>query len=239
MGFSNGNYMTLHLNETETKKRAIFITSVRNILPVVRLFPFNPHQRINCTPYITLRRVCSSNIPAHQRDEEQHRGSKHTPGHVGPLPLTLSSSRWIRARGDGCVCGVPSLQQHVSTYKYVCVGSVPPVGPFSAFEFHSSNSRSFSFFPSVSLFKKWRGEQRRQHIRHVTGEQSTPLTQSAGHETIRRGQHREPSHTENNNNNNTADHGGSQHTHVHETSLSATPFKVLPKQSASDTVISH
>ncbi|RNC41028.1 hypothetical protein TcCL_NonESM09433 [Trypanosoma cruzi] len=27
----------------------------------------------------------------HDKEEEQHRGIKHTPGHVGPLPLTLSS----------------------------------------------------------------------------------------------------------------------------------------------------
>ncbi|ESS60541.1 hypothetical protein TCDM_11926 [Trypanosoma cruzi Dm28c] len=56
-----------------------------------------------------------------------------------------------------------------------------------------------------------------------------------------KGRHGEPPHKENRNNNNTAIHGGSQtHTHMQaEIHHSATPFKVLPKQSASDTVIRH
>ncbi|RNC53813.1 exo-alpha-sialidase [Trypanosoma cruzi] len=92
MGLSNSKYMTLHLNETETKKQVISTASVRNILPVVKLFLFNPHQRNNCISYITLHSVCSTTAAAHHHDEEdQHRGSKHMPGHVGPLRLTLSS----------------------------------------------------------------------------------------------------------------------------------------------------
>ncbi|EKF98913.1 hypothetical protein TCSYLVIO_010183, partial [Trypanosoma cruzi] len=111
-------------------------------------------------------------------------------------------------------------------------------------QFHSGDSRLVAFFPSVSAFKKWRRQQQWQYIRHVTGEQSRAPTQSAGHERTQKEQHGKQLHTEKSNN--STEHGGSQHTRTERErdmhakfNHSATPFKVLPKQSASDTVIGH
>ncbi|RNC32490.1 exo-alpha-sialidase [Trypanosoma cruzi] len=90
----------------------------------------------------------------------------------------------------------------------MCVWAIcAVVGPFRDFEFHSSDSRLFSFLPSVSVFKKWRvQQQQRQYTRKVSEEQSRAPTQRVGHETIRKGRHEGPSPTEKSSN--TASHGG-------------------------------
>ncbi|EKG06190.1 hypothetical protein TCSYLVIO_002714, partial [Trypanosoma cruzi] len=136
-----------------------------------------------------------------------------------------------------CVRGAITAATHESIQ--ICVWAVCAVVPFRALQFHSSDPRLFAFFPSVSVFKRRREAQRqRQHIRHVSEEQSRAPTQSAGLERTQKEQNGKQLHTENSNNNNTAE--ANTHAHMHaEIHHSATPFKVLPKQSAGDTVIRH
>ncbi|KAF5216004.1 hypothetical protein ECC02_011270 [Trypanosoma cruzi] len=97
--------------------------------------------------------------------------------------LLPSSFRWIRSRGDGCVCGVPSLQQHVRAYKYVCVRGqcVLLLVLSETSNFTVAISACFlSFLPSVSVFKKWRvQQQQRQYTRKVSEKQSRAPTQRA------------------------------------------------------------
>ncbi|RNC39653.1 exo-alpha-sialidase, partial [Trypanosoma cruzi] len=61
-------------------------------------------------------------------------------------------------------------------------------------------------FPSMCVFNRWRRQRQRQYIRHVSGEQGRVPTHRAGHKTIRKEQHGEPSPTEKSSN--TASHGG-------------------------------
>ncbi|RNC34979.1 exo-alpha-sialidase [Trypanosoma cruzi] len=64
------------------------------------------------------------------------------------LSFLPSSFRWIRSRKYGCVCRVPSQQQRLRVYKYVCVGGVcvcTVVVPFRTLRVHSSDSRLFYF----------------------------------------------------------------------------------------------
>ncbi|ESS63231.1 hypothetical protein TCDM_09012 [Trypanosoma cruzi Dm28c] len=155
-----------------------------------------------------------------------------------------SSFRWIRSRGDGCVCGVPPLQQHVRAYKYVCVGGVCAVGPFRASEFHSGYSRLFSLLACLCS----RGGEEHSDSGNTSdtsvgsrAERPRKVQESREHRRTARKTiaHRKQQQQQ---------HGGSQHTRTErererdmhaEIHHSATPFKVLPKQSASDTVIRH
>ncbi|ESS60845.1 hypothetical protein TCDM_11608 [Trypanosoma cruzi Dm28c] len=119
------------------------------------------HLRTYPPQRLQLHQCCSK---SRSRGAAAPRKQTHAGTFWAPAAHSLflpSSFRWIRSRGDGCVCGVPSLQQHVRAYKYVCVGGVcAVVGPFRAFEFHSSDSR----LVVTSFLEKWKKKKQQNKI---------------------------------------------------------------------------